>query len=243
VTPKRDAPRSGRAAAVALVTLLICAFGLPRVAGALGLSSSNTCVPVGGNSSVGGDSSVGGQSPPGECCTVGGESSVGGDSSVGGQSPPGECCPDSTVGGDSSVGGESPPVSCAATTLSISLTTDSESDAAAHADSRDGRHHHHHHHGSDTSVTAHAVLAGANSASATGTVTYTVSSDDHVVNNDTEPVVNGIVTDSKPVTLEPGVYSWQASYSGDAHNAPSESPTVIETISPHEHDRCDHHRH
>ena len=87
-------------------------------------------------------------------------------------------------------------------------------------------------------MTAHAVLAGANSATATGTVTYTVSSDDEVVDNDTEPVVNGIVTDSESVTLEPGVYSWQASYSGDAQNAPSESPTVTETISP----RCDHHR-
>jgi len=81
------------------------------------------------------------------------------------------------------------------------------------------------------------VLAGENSASASGTVTYTVSSDDEVVDTDTEPVVNGIVADSETVTLEPGTYSWHASYSGDSHNAPSESPVVVETISGH----CDCH--
>jgi len=90
------------------------------------------------------------------------------------------------------------------------------------------------------SVTAHAVLAGANSSLAGGTVTYTVTAhDSDFVGNDVEPVVNGVVGDSKPFHLEPGEYGWQASYSGDALNEPSQSLVVIQHVSEGEH----HHHH
>jgi hypothetical protein len=94
------------------------------------------------------------------------------------------------------------------------------------------------------STTAHAVLAGANSSTASGTVTYTVTahdSDSDVVSTDVEPVVDGVVGDSKPVHLEAGEYSWQASYSGDALNQPSQSLVVVQHVPHHRH-KCGHHR-
>ena len=36
-------------------------------------------------------------------------------------------------------------------------------------------------------------------------------------------VTNGVVPESDAVTLDPGVYAWKASYSGDTSNAPSKS--------------------
>jgi hypothetical protein len=85
-----------------------------------------------------------------------------------------------------------------------------------------------------TAVTDSATLSGANAAQATGTVTYTVYS---LVFSDRYPylrwetaasggtvtVTAGSVPDSDAVTLPPGTYYWQASYSGDAYNAPSVS--------------------
>ena len=103
---------------------------------------------------------------------------------------------------------------------------------------------------SGNAVNDSATLSGANVSSASGTVTYTVYSDPWhgtVVATDNEAVVNGVVTDSVPVTLGPGIYSWQASYSGDALNQPSQSalgseievvlPNVIHHPPPH---RCGH---
>ena len=96
---------------------------------------------------------------------------------------------------------------------------------------------------SGTAVSDSATLSGDSASSAGGTVTYTVYSDalcNHgsdspdsctptVVSTDTVTVANGVVPDSSPVTLSPGIYSWQASYSGDALNKPSTSEYGSET--------------
>jgi hypothetical protein len=87
-----------------------------------------------------------------------------------------------------------------------------------------------------TAVTDSATLSGANAAEATGTVTYTVYSAafsdrfpywqsqwEPVASGGTVTVTAGSVPDSDAVTLPPGIYYWQASYSGDAYNAPSVS--------------------
>jgi hypothetical protein len=42
--------------------------------------------------------------------------------------------------------------------------------------------------------------------------------------------VGGVVPNSAPVTLNAGVYSWQATYSGDATNAASQSRDGSETL-------------
>jgi hypothetical protein len=98
-----------------------------------------------------------------------------------------------------------------------------------------------------TAVHDSATLDGANASSAGGTVTYTVYSDiwhHDVVATDSQPVVNGVVSDSADVTLDPGVYFWQATYSGDARNQPSESElgSEMEIVLPikHPHGRCGH---
>ena len=98
---------------------------------------------------------------------------------------------------------------------------------------------------SDTAVTDSATLSGANVSSAGGTVTYTVYADKlcvpgfvrnglssctpTVVGTETVTVVDGVVPNSIPATLPAGIYSWQASYSGDATNAASTSPYGSET--------------
>jgi hypothetical protein len=53
-------------------------------------------------------------------------------------------------------------------------------------------------------------------------------------------VTDGKVPDSKPVTLSPGSYEWQASYTGDRHNLSSTSPfgSETETVVPVPH--CGH---
>jgi hypothetical protein len=110
-----------------------------------------------------------------------------------------------------------------------------------------------------TPVSDSATLSGPNVSSAGGTVTYTVYSDQmcfqsqggqgsqwghgqsqggggqsqcspQMVSTDTETVVGGVVPNSAPVTLTAGFYSWQASYSGDATNAPSQSRYGSETL-------------
>jgi hypothetical protein len=60
------------------------------------------------------------------------------------------------------------------------------------------------------------------------------------VSTDVEPVVNGVVGDSKPVHLEAGEYDWRASYSGDARNEPSQSLIVVQHVPRHRH-KCGHH--
>jgi hypothetical protein len=104
-----------------------------------------------------------------------------------------------------------------------------------------------------TPVSDSATLGGDNASSAGGTLTYTVyelatcehgsgwwgSSDSScsptVVSTDTVTVTNGNVPNSSPVTLSSGIYSWVASYSGDALNKPSKSSigSEIEIVSKH----------
>jgi len=81
-------------------------------------------------------------------------------------------------------------------------------------------------------VTDSAFLWGANAATAGGSVTFTVyklksphSAPVQVASGGTVTVTNGVVPASTPVTINaPGTYFWQASYSGDALDAPSLSP-------------------
>jgi len=86
-----------------------------------------------------------------------------------------------------------------------------------------------------------ATLSGPNASSAGGTVTYTISILSifrfsffqfgffsfwwwqPVADAGTVPVTNGSVPPSNQVTLRPGTYFWQASYSGDALNGASQS--------------------
>ena len=87
-------------------------------------------------------------------------------------------------------------------------------------------------------VTDSSTLSGTNVASASGTVTYRVfsfhdawghQSVTQVASGGTVTVTHGSVPDSNPVTLSPGVYIWQASYSGDGSHAPSTSSWGSET--------------
>jgi hypothetical protein len=91
-----------------------------------------------------------------------------------------------------------------------------------------------------TAVTDTATLSGTSASSATGTVTYTVYSWvpswrfpfgqwKMVAGGGTVTVSNGSVPSSNPVTLPPGTYEWQATYSGDAANASSMSRLGSET--------------
>ena len=79
-----------------------------------------------------------------------------------------------------------------------------------------------------------AKLAGA-TADAGGTVTYTVYSDSactsKVADAGTVTVTNGAVPDSNAITFNtPGMYYWQASYSGDANNKPATSACTDEKL-------------
>lgn len=91
-----------------------------------------------------------------------------------------------------------------------------------------------------TAVTDSATLTGANASFAVGTVTYTVYAPTFsptspyiqwkpVASGGTVTVTNGKVPNSEPVTLPPGTYEWQATYSGDPSNRPSTSPLGSET--------------
>jgi hypothetical protein len=80
-----------------------------------------------------------------------------------------------------------------------------------------------------------ATLAGA-TADAGGSVTYSVYSDSSctalVQTARTVLVFNGHVPDSFIATFPtPGTYYWQASYSGDANNAPAVSPCGSEVLT------------
>jgi hypothetical protein len=76
-----------------------------------------------------------------------------------------------------------------------------------------------------TSVIDQATLTGEDGASAGGTVTYDVYSDADcetlVAKAGEVTVTSGSVPASKEETLAPGTYYWQATYSGDSHNAAS----------------------
>lgn len=95
-----------------------------------------------------------------------------------------------------------------------------------------------------TTITDTASLSGDAAASATGTVTYDVYSDagcTDLVNSGTAESITtpGTLPLSAGVTLStPGTYYWEASYSGDADNAPSESTCgpsgEVETVTPAE---------
>jgi hypothetical protein len=95
-----------------------------------------------------------------------------------------------------------------------------------------------------TTITDTASLSGDAAASATGTVTYDVYSDaacTDLVNSGTAESITtpGTLPPSAGVTLStPGTYYWEASYSGDADNAPSESTCgpsgEVETVTPAE---------
>jgi len=114
------------------------------------------------------------------------------------------------------------------TTLSTSLSGGSQSGTAISVSS-------------GTAVTDGATLTDTNAATATGTVTYDVYSDSactvEVSAGSPEPITTpGTLPPSSPVTLPVvGTYYWQASYSGDAHNAAatstcgSETETVVAT--------------
>ena len=94
---------------------------------------------------------------------------------------------------------------------------------------------------SGSTVTDSATLSGPNVGSAGGTVTYTVYSSSWdkrharpVASGGTVTVTNGSVPPSNAVTLPPGTYYWEAAYSGDALNGPSQSPwgSEVETVVP-----------
>jgi len=80
----------------------------------------------------------------------------------------------------------------------------------------------------------HASLAGAHSSEATGNVNYGVYTDsectDLAAEVDQVTVTAGSIPESTEVTLPPGTYYWQATYSGDAHNHSSVSSCGAETV-------------
>src|SRR5439155_1415392 len=84
-------------------------------------------------------------------------------------------------------------------------------------------------------VTDTATISGVNAATATGTVTYKVYSDNEctkeVASAGAVSVSGELVPASNPETLAPGTYFWQASYSGDALNEPSESECGEEQLT------------
>ena len=86
-----------------------------------------------------------------------------------------------------------------------------------------------------SSATDQAVLTGA-SATAGGTVTYTVYSDANCTvkfaDAGAKTVTNGIVPPSNAVVFpDAGTYYWQASYGGDAANAPALSVCTDEVLT------------
>jgi hypothetical protein len=101
-----------------------------------------------------------------------------------------------------------------------------------------------------TAVTDTATLTGDNVSQAGGTVTYAAYTDtactQGAVPAGTKPVTDGVAQPSDPLTLAPGTWYWQASYSGDALNNPvtggcdevltvtavKVSPTLTTTPSP-----------
>ena len=124
----------------------------------------------------------------------------------------------------------SPPAASAPTVLTSTLAGDGQSGADLSVPV-------------NTPVVDRASLSGLNVASAGGTVTYSVETLSFiaspffsgvasgfgtmgwlsVASGGTVAVTDGSVPASNPVTLGPGTYFWQAQYSGDASNAPSQT--------------------
>jgi hypothetical protein len=119
----------------------------------------------------------------------------------------------------------------AATSVSTTLSGDGQSGSALSVPA-------------GATVTDTASLSGDAAGSATGTVTYDVYSDaacTDLVNSGAPETIStpGTPPASAGVTLStPGTYYWQASYSGDADNAPSVSTCgpsgAVETVTPAE---------
>jgi hypothetical protein len=89
----------------------------------------------------------------------------------------------------------------------------------------------------DASASDAATISGAAASLATGTVKYDVYSNEEckeLVTAAGEATVSGaFVPSSNSETLSPGIYYWQASYSGDKLNAPSTSTcTEVEVVTP-----------
>ncbi len=90
----------------------------------------------------------------------------------------------------------------------------------------------------EATVSDSATLSGPNAAEATGKVKYSVYGDPHceeLVEKAGEVTVSGkSVSASTAVALEPGLYYWQAVYTGDAGNYTATSPcgSEIEMVLP-----------
>ncbi len=166
---------------------------------------------------------VGLDSPVGTCSPVGTSSPVGNNSPVHHRDHDfrrghrGHVGDDSPVGNCSPVGGSSPVGTQTRTRVSNSLSGGGTSGQVITVSS-------------GTAVTDQATLSGANAAGAGGTVTYNIDSLSpsewgwkNVASGGTVTVTNGVVPPSDAVTLDPGVYAWNASYSGDTLNAPSKN--------------------
>jgi hypothetical protein len=93
--------------------------------------------------------------------------------------------------------------------------------------------------GGTVGETDRATLAGANASIATGTATYALFSKSSciaaskVFSGGTTAVTGGVAAPSSGVltALAPGTYYWEASYSGDAHNAASVSACGSEVLT------------
>jgi hypothetical protein len=87
--------------------------------------------------------------------------------------------------------------------------------------------------------TDRATISGANASTAGGSVIYTLynspscAASSKVFAGGTVAVAGGVAAPSSPVTasLAPGVYYWQASYSGDAKNVASTSTCGSEVLT------------
>ncbi len=80
-----------------------------------------------------------------------------------------------------------------------------------------------------------AEVTGPNAATATGTITYALYSDSgctNLIHSEEMQLQGGFVPSSESQSLSPGVYYWQASYSGDSLNEPSVSSCggEVETV-------------
>jgi hypothetical protein len=166
---------------------------------------------------------VGLDSPVGNCSPVGNSSPVGDNSPVshrdhhfhrghrdhvGDSSPVANCSP---VGGNSPVGTQT------RTRVANALSGGGASGPVITV-------------ASGTAVSDQATLSGTNISGAGGTVTYNIDSLNpsewgwtKVATGGTVTVTGGVVPRSDAVTLDPGVYAWSASYSGDTLHAPSRS--------------------
>ena len=85
-----------------------------------------------------------------------------------------------------------------------------------------------------TKITDKATLNGINASKAGGAVNYAVYSEDEcktlVAGAGHVTVTNGVVPSSSEEQLSPGIYYWQATYSGDSNNHNSKSSCKEEAV-------------